>query len=113
MRLRPAVIVALLTLAGCGSSTTTTTPAATGAASSSTVASTGTGASTAPTTTGATTTPQGTPACVAASLRLSFLGQQGATGHGLLGFGLRNRSSSSCHTFGFPGIQFLDKAGRP
>jgi Domain of unknown function (DUF4232) len=48
---------------------------------------------------------------VAADLALSFLGQQGATGHGLLGFSLRNSSSHSCHTFGYPGILFLDKGG--
>jgi Protein of unknown function (DUF4232) len=48
---------------------------------------------------------------VAADLALSFLGQQGATGHGLLGFAVRNRSRHSCRTFGFPGILFLDKTG--
>jgi hypothetical protein len=48
---------------------------------------------------------------VAADLTLGFLGQQGATGHGLLGFSLRNSSSHPCHTFGYPGILFLDKTG--
>jgi hypothetical protein len=48
---------------------------------------------------------------VAADLALSYLGQQGATGHGELGFALRNTSSRSCHTYGFPGVLFLDKGG--
>jgi hypothetical protein len=48
---------------------------------------------------------------VAGNLALSYLGQQGAAGHGIVGFGLRNTGSASCHTFGFPGILWLDKAG--
>lgn len=44
---------------------------------------------------------------------LTFLGQQGATGHGELGFALRNTGSSSCNTIGYPGIQFLSKSGAP
>ncbi len=42
---------------------------------------------------------------------LSFLGQQGAAGHGELGFALRNTGSAACHTSGFPGILWLDRAG--
>jgi hypothetical protein len=102
-------------LAGCGTSTTTTvisSPAAssttTGQASSSTT--TTPQSSTATTTTATATGPR---ACVAADLTLSFLGQQGATGHGLLGFALRNHSAKSCKTFGYPGVLFLDKSGRP
>jgi uncharacterized protein DUF4232 len=53
------------------------------------------------------------PACVATGLALSFLGQQGATGHGELGFALRNTASSSCSTIGYPGVQFLDAGGAP
>ena len=44
---------------------------------------------------------------------MSFLGQQGATGHGELGFSLRNISSRSCHTFGYPGVLFLGRSGQP
>jgi hypothetical protein len=51
------------------------------------------------------------PRCVANGLALSFLGQQGATGHGLLGFALRNTSRRSCRTFGYPGILFLSRGG--
>lgn len=43
---------------------------------------------------------------------MSYLGQQGATGHGELGFSVRNTGSGSCHTFGYPGILFQDKAGK-
>ncbi|MGI8413335.1 MAG: DUF4232 domain-containing protein [Solirubrobacteraceae bacterium] len=49
--------------------------------------------------------------CRAVGLALSFLGQQGATGHGELGFGLRNVSGASCRTYGYPGVLFLDRGG--
>lgn len=52
------------------------------------------------------------PLCTAAGLALSFLGQQGATGHGELGFALRNASGRSCHTFGYPGVSFLSRGGQ-
>jgi hypothetical protein len=45
-------------------------------------------------------------------LSLRILGQQGATGHGEIGVALQNTGSSTCHTFGYPGVLFLDKAGR-
>jgi hypothetical protein len=48
---------------------------------------------------------------VASTLSLSVLGQQGAAGHGELGFALRNTSAHSCHTFGYPGILFLSRSG--
>jgi hypothetical protein len=57
--------------------------------------------------------PSGAPLCKAATLALSFLGQQGAAGHGELGFALKNTGSATCHTGGFPGIQWLDKSGKP
>jgi len=50
-------------------------------------------------------------ACRAAGLALRFLGQQGATGHGELGFAVRNTGSATCRTFGYPGVQFLDTSG--
>ncbi len=50
--------------------------------------------------------------CVAADLALTFLGGNGATGHAELGFALRNTSSHSCRTGGYPGILFLSGAGR-
>ena len=74
-------------------------------------------ATTTPATTTATTqtstTAAGPPPCRAADLSLSYLGGQGATGHGELGFELRNTSSQTCSTYGYPGIQFLDQSGAP
>lgn len=67
------------------------------------------------TTTGTTTatTPAGAaaPLCTAGRLSLSYLGGQGATGHGELGFALRNTGSGPCRTYGFPGVTFLDARG--
>ncbi|MGA2929339.1 MAG: DUF4232 domain-containing protein [Solirubrobacteraceae bacterium] len=51
--------------------------------------------------------------CRAADLALSFIGQQGATGHGEVAFALRNTRARSCHTIGYPGVLFLDRAGAP
>lgn len=48
--------------------------------------------------------------CKASGLALSFLGGQGATGHGELGFALKN-TGAACATGGYPGIQFLGKDG--
>lgn len=112
-----ALLLPALTLAACGSSSnsaqTTTVPNSSTQTPQPSTASTtaGTSSTTSATTTTATSTATGPPRCVAADLALSFLGQQGATGHGVLGFSLRNSSSQSCHTFGYPGILFLDKSG--
>ena len=109
MRIRAALILACtLALAACGSSSQ----------SSSTVANQqpATSPATTPTTTqttpASTSSPISSTACTAADLALSFLGGQGATGHGELGFELRNISSSTCHTYGYPGVLFLDRAGK-
>jgi hypothetical protein len=115
-----------LLLAACGSSTTTVTershpPPRTvtrtvtrGASDAG--APTGSGASTATTATGASPSTRsaagGAGRCVAADLGLSFLGGAGATGHGELGFALRNTSSAPCRTGGYPGVLLLDAAGR-
>jgi hypothetical protein len=123
-----AALAGALAIAGCGSTTTktvTVTPT--------TAATTATGAGTPTTATGAgaTTTATGTqstttktnatastaavtpPLCRAGNLALTFLGQQGALGHGVIGFALRNTGSASCHTFGYPGILWLSKSGTP
>lgn len=63
-----------------------------------------------PTTTSTTPQPAASQ-CVAADLGLSFLGGNGATGHVLLSFALRNTSSESCRTGGYPGVLFLDGSG--
>lgn len=106
---------AALALTGCGgashpasqstASGSASTPAGTPAATASTPATT-----TTTSTTTATATPQ---LCRASDLSGAFLGGQAATGHGLLGFALRNVSGHTCTTFGYPGIQFLTQSGQP
>jgi hypothetical protein len=110
-RITTAVLVALL-LAACGSSSHNTAASAPATGSTSTPASpTTTTVTRTVTTTTPTTTPTQANLCRAAALHLSFLGGQGATGHGLLGFTLRNVSTSTCHTYGYPGILFLNGSG--
>jgi hypothetical protein len=105
-------------LTACGSSVhtspaasprTTVTRTVTRAASSAAARTTATATST-PTTTSTPPQPAGDQ-CVAADLALSFLGGNGATGHAELGFALRNTSSHSCRTGGYPGVLFLDGNG--
>jgi hypothetical protein len=50
-------------------------------------------------------------ACRAANLSVSFVGEDDAAGHGLLKFAVKNVSSVPCHTYGFPGVLFLDARG--
>jgi Protein of unknown function (DUF4232) len=101
------------------SSTSTTTTSSTSAtAARTTDTSPATATSTAITATSTTTTmaaapASGPPLCRAAGLGLSFLGQQGGMGQGEIGFVLHNVSRASCHTYGYPGVLFLDRAGRP
>jgi hypothetical protein len=115
---RPSILVAsclalTLALAACGgsSSTSSTHAAVTGTTSTVTVTTSATTASTA--TSQTTTTPAGPGICRAATLSLSFLGSQGAAGHGLMGFEFKNTGSAPCSSVGYPGILFLDKSGRP
>jgi hypothetical protein len=49
--------------------------------------------------------------CRAANLSVSYAGEDDAAGHGLLKFSIKNVGSAPCHTYGFPGIQFLDAHG--
>ncbi len=121
-----AVLVAAA-LAACGSSggtpaasigttsTTSSQPANTSASTTSTAATTTTTttASSTTSTTATTTTSSGDPPCRAASMSLSFLGQQGGMGHGEIGFVLKNTGSVSCRTYGWPGILFLGQSGNP
>ena len=127
MRIRAALIVACtLALGACGSSSqssssvasrqsatsTAPAPATTQTSSTPTSTSTSTTQTTPATTPTSTSSPSNSTACTASELALSFLGGQGATGHGELGFELRNTSNSTCHTYGYPGVQFLDRAGK-
>jgi hypothetical protein len=49
--------------------------------------------------------------CRAAGVKITYLGGQGATGHGLLGFAMQNAGSAPCTTVGYPGIQFEAGSG--
>ena len=108
MRIRAALILACtLAHAACGSSSQSsstvasqqpaTSPATTPATTQ--TSSTPTQTSTTQTTPTSTSLPSSSTAC-------------SATGHGELGFELRNISSSTCHTYGYPGVLFLDRAGK-
>jgi hypothetical protein len=109
--------------AATGTGTQTTGGATTGASQTSTAA-TSTGATTTAAPTGTQTGTQTgnsggaslaggdtSDQCTAAGLALSYLGGQGATGHGELGFALKNTGSAACRTGGYPGIQFLAQDG--
>lgn len=124
-------VAAAVALAGCGGSGTSTSsaakptaassqstassaPASTTASSSTTASTLSSASTTAPSTTSAGAggaSVAGPGECKASGLALTYLGGQGATGHGELGFALRNTGSSSCTTLGYPGVQFLDKSG--
>ena len=126
-------LVGAVFLAACGSSggspaastgttaTVSSQPASTATSTTATSTTDPTTTTTAPTTSTATTTTSttttvassGEPPCRAAALSLSFLGQQGGMGHGEIGFVVKNTSSVSCRTYGYPGILFLDQSGHP
>ncbi len=97
-----------------GAAKTVTHTVAPGPSSSTHKSSTSSTRTAAPAQTSSTTTTSasaGTSACVAADLSLTYLGQQGAAGHGELGFALKNTSQTACHTYGYPGVLFLDSHG--
>jgi hypothetical protein len=114
-------VLVVLTLGACGGSTKTVTivtqsvpdtasNSTTATSTASPTATSSTESSSTPTST-TTSTSSGPNSCRASGLALSFLGGQGATGHGELGFALRNVGTQSCGTVGFPGVLFLDRAG--
>jgi hypothetical protein len=108
--------ILVLALSSCGSSASSTSAGAPngsgGSAPSAATTPTSTSSSGAGPATSSRTSPGGgLRPCRASQLSLSFLGQQGATGQGELGFVLRNVGAHSCHTIGYPGILFLDRAG--
>lgn len=122
--------VLALALAGCGGSnsaattspkpastgsgqTTASSPAATTQASGTTTtsASSTTTAQTTTTTSNSGGVPVSGSACTAADLTPGFLNSNGATGHIVIAFVLKNTGSSSCRTYGYPGVAFLSQAG--
>lgn len=64
------------------------------------------------TTTTATTPATSGTACVAADLTPVSLGSNGAAGTIVYGFALKNSSSTTCHTYGWPGVSFLNASGQ-
>jgi Protein of unknown function (DUF4232) len=108
-----ATLIAAASLSACGGSSST--PGTTAAATSTSGGPASSSSSTTATNqqTSSASGLNAIPRCRASGLSLSYLGQQGATGHGELGFALRNAGSTSCHTFGFPGVLFLGKTGQP
>ena len=95
---------AAATSAATATTTATTSTTSAPAAASTTASGTATGNS------GGASAGGSANQCKAAGLALSFLGGQGATGHGELGFALRN-TGAACTTGGYPGILFLTKDG--
>lgn len=107
----------LLALGACGSSVapahSATTPGTAHSHATTTVtasASATSSTSSAPTTRTSAGAAASVP-CRAANLRLSFVSENDAAGHGLLGFSLKNVGSAPCHTYGFPGVLFLNAHG--
>jgi hypothetical protein len=106
-------VAVTVALTGCGSSSSSSSSDV--AASTSVTAGAPAKTTTTTVTTTATTAPAASTAatqCLASDLKLTWLGQQGGMGHGELGFSLRNASSKPCRTGGYPGVLFLDSAGR-
>jgi hypothetical protein len=123
LRMAAPALVALVAvlIAGCGSSDHGTSSSTKAAPATRTVTHTVTAGHSSTTSSSTSTAGSPTPSvhtsssqlsiCRAAGVRITFLGGQGATGHGLLGFAMQNTGSASCTTLGYPGIQFLSKSG--
>jgi hypothetical protein len=115
-----AAVAGALVLAACGGSSNTSDQTG-GHQSTVTVTVTRPGTTTTPaTTTGPltnTTATRTTPtkpvanACAASDLTPVYLGSNGAAGTIVLGFALKNTGTSTCHTYGWPGVQFLSSSG--
>jgi Protein of unknown function (DUF4232) len=117
-----AAVIAALVVAACGGSNNTSDQ--TGGGSQVTVTktviqtastpsrNTGTGPQTNTTATKTSTTSAAVGnACTASDLTPSYLGSNGAAGTIVLGFALKNTGSTTCHTYGWPGVQFLSSSG--
>jgi len=89
---------------------TTPTQTQTTTTGTTTTGTTTTGTTTTGTTGGSSIPPSaggGSTECVAADLKPSFLGTNGAAGTIAVGFALTNVSSSTCTTYGWPGVLLL------
>lgn len=118
MRRTVLAAVAALALAGCGGSTPAAHVSSTGTVTRTvtTPPTSTTSTSTSPTATTPTVTainPTGSGACTSHDLAGRFLSQNGATGNVVLELALRNTGSTPCHSYGYPGVQFVSKTGAP
>lgn len=110
-----AAVLGVLVLAACGSTTTktvTVTRTHTVTTPATTPSKTNTGPQT-DTTATKTSTTRGAlgVACTSSQLTPSYLGSNGAAGTIVLGFALKNTGSATCHTYGWPGVEFLSSSG--
>lgn len=113
-----AAVICAAGLGACGSNNAsdntpvTVTKTVTTQATTPPVSTTGTGPQTDTTATKTSTTPGAIgAACTAADLTPSYLGSNGAAGTIVLGFALKNTGSRTCHTYGWPGVEFLSSSG--
>ena len=122
MRLRRSVLTAAaaagatLAVAACGGSSNTSDQTRTivetrTVTQSVTSPTTSTGPLTNTTATRTTPTTPVANACSASDLTPVYLGSNGAAGTIVLGFALKNTGSTTCHTYGWPGVQFLSSSG--
>jgi hypothetical protein len=115
-------VICAVVLAACGGSNnssdhadgsvTTVTRTVTQPTSTPSTTTTGTGPQTDTTATKTATTRAAVgSACDASDLTPRYLGSNGAAGTIVLGFALENTGSTTCHTYGWPGVQFLSSGG--
>lgn len=118
-----AAVIGALVVAACGGSNNTSdqtgggqptvTVTRTVTQSQSTPSTTSTGPLTNTTATETTTTRPVANACDASDLTPEYLGSNGAAGTIVLGFALKNTGSTTCHSYGWPGVLFLSSSGAP
>ena len=118
-----AAVIGALVVAACGGSSNSSDQTGGGGQQTVTVTrtvtqtqSTATHTETGPLTNTTATQTKTTPAalgnaCSHADLTASYLGSNGAAGTIVLGFALKNTGSTTCHTYGWPGVQFLSSSG--
>ncbi len=120
VRIATTALLLALCAAGCGGSSTVTSVRIVPGTQSSSATSAATATSSGgPTITSIATSSSASssavaasgPACTAADLALSFESTNGAVGTLVATFELRNTSAGPCHTYGWPGVLFLDKDG--
>ncbi|MGO9973008.1 MAG: DUF4232 domain-containing protein [Solirubrobacteraceae bacterium] len=118
VRIATTALLLALCAAGCGGSSTVTSVRIVPGTQSSSATSAATATSSGgPTVTSIATSSSSSavaasgPACTAADLALSFESTNGAVGTLVATFELRNTSAGPCHTYGWPGVLFLDKDG--